>query len=182
MSFLSLIAFVFGTAGVLLTIKRTVWCWPVSLVAVVSSTVEFFQARLFGDAALQVFYLGAGIYGWYYWNKREKKVFKVERIKKTAAYRLLFFTLLQAGLYYLILKKLKGDQVVLDSVLTAASLSATYMMTKRWLENWSTWVAIDAAYVWLYALKGLWVFAVLYLFFAAMAFYGWMKWRVELEK
>ena len=182
MSFLSLVAFVFGTAGVLLTIKRTVWCWPVSLVAVMASMLEFFQARLFGDAALQVFYLGAGIYGWYYWNKRQEKVFNVERIKKNVAYRLLVLTAVQAVLYYAILKKLKGDQVVFDAVLTAASLSATYMMTKRWLENWSTWVVIDVAYTALYALKELWVFAVLYLFFAVMAFYGWMKWRVELEK
>lgn len=182
MSLLSLTAFLFGTAGVWLTIKKTSWCWPISLVAVVASMLEFFEARLFGDVALQVFYFLAGIYGWYYWNKREEKAFKVEHIARNVAYKLILLTAAQAVLYYLILKKLKGDQVVFDAILTAASLSATYMMTKRWLENWSAWVAIDLAYVGLYALKEMWLFAVLYLFFATMAFYGWTKWKQELRK
>ena len=64
-----------------------------------------------------------------------------------------------------------------DATLTACSLTATYMMTKKWVENWFVWVLIDGAYVVLYGVKYMCVFAVLYLFFTIMAFYGWIKWR-----
>ena len=77
------------------------------------------------------------------------------------------------------LKSFRGDQVLLDALLTAASLSATYMMTRRWTENWITWVGIDGTYVLLYLIKGMWLFALLYLFFTAMAYYGWIKWKEE---
>lgn len=182
MSVLSLIALLFGTAGVWLTIKKTIWCWPVSLVAVVASMYEFFEASLFGDFALQVFYFGAGIYGWYYWNRNSNPSFQVERVKEKYWVPLVAATFLQAILYYFLLVKFKGDQALFDALLTAGSLTATYMMTKKWLENWAAWALIDFAYVFLYGIKGMWLFALLYLFFAVMAYYGWIKWKAELKK
>jgi len=71
----------------------------------------------------------------------------------------------------------RGDRPLLDGILTAASLTATYMMTKKWVENWLAWVLIDATYVLLYGLKEMWLFGVLYLLFTGMALYGWIKWR-----
>jgi nicotinamide mononucleotide transporter len=85
--------------------------------------------------------------------------------------------MLQAAVYYRLLIYFNGDRPFLDGILTAASLTATYMMTKKWVENWLAWVLIDVAYVLLYCLKDMWLFALLYFLFAAMALYGWIKWR-----
>lgn len=35
-------------------------------------------------------------------------------------------------------------------------------------------------YVILYVLKDMWMFALLYLIFTGIAFYGWLKWRREV--
>ena len=51
-----IVVFLVSGLGVWLTIKQTVWCWPVGLVAVIISVVVLYQARLYGDMALQVFY------------------------------------------------------------------------------------------------------------------------------
>jgi nicotinamide mononucleotide transporter len=80
-------------------------------------------------------------------------------------------------MYYYLLLYFKGDRALLDGILTAASLTATYMMTKKWVENWLVWVVIDGAYVLLYCLKDMWLYAILYFLFTAIAFYGWLKWR-----
>jgi len=181
MSVLSIIAFVFGAAGVWLTIKQTIWCWPVSLISVVTSLAEFYNERLYGDMALQVFYFFAGLYGWIFWQQHSKTEFKVEKMKPSLALPLTFITLLQAPVYYFLLVKFGGDKPVLDAILTAASLTATYMMTRKWLENWAAWVIIDSAYVFLYGIKNMWLFALLYLLFAGIAFYGWIKWRKTLS-
>jgi nicotinamide mononucleotide transporter len=91
-------------------------------------------------------------------------------------------TLVQSIAYYFLLSTLRGDQALFDAVLTAASLTATFMMTKRWIENWLAWVIIDLAYVALYGIKNMWLFALLYFVFAGMAWYGWKQWKTEALK
>lgn len=179
MSLLSLIALVFGTLGVWLTIRQTIWCWPVSLVAVIASISEFYKERLYGDMSLQVFYLFAGIYGWVYWHQQKSKNFKVEVMPSSKITILVALTIVQSVAYYYVLLFFGGDKPVMDAILTACSLTATYMMTQKWVQNWSTWVIIDLAYVVLYASKEMWLFGVLYFIFATIAFYGWLKWRQE---
>ena len=50
---------------------------------------------------------------------------------------------------------------------------------EKWIENWAAWVLIDGTYILLYGIKSMWLFALLYLLFTIMAFYGWLKWRKE---
>jgi len=177
MFLLGIIALLSGTLGVWLTIKENIWCWPVSLIAVVSSVIEFYVQRLFGDMSLQILYFFIGIYGWIYWNGKKKEVFVVKKMNIKQSPLLIIITLVQFFIYYKLLIYFKGDRPLLDALLTAASLTATYMMTKKWVENWLAWILIDAIYVLLYGLKDMWLFALLYLLFTGMAFYGWIKWR-----
>lgn len=177
MSLLGIIALLTGTLGVWLTIKENIWCWPVSLIAVISSIFEFYEQRLFGDMSLQILYFFIGIYGWIYWNSKRNEVFVVKKMNFKQFPLLIIITLVQFFIYYKLLIYFNGDRPLLDALLTAASLTATYMMTKKWVDNWLAWVLIDATYVLLYGLKEMWLFALLYLLFTGMAFYGWMKWR-----
>lgn len=172
-----IVALISGVLGVWLTIKQNIWCWPMALLSVLISLVIFYQQRLYGDMSLQVVYFFGGIYGWLYWNKHKGNDFKVSRTPKSYAAFLLAATILQALLYYFLLVYFGGDKPVFDAILTATSLTATYMMTKKWLENWLMWIFIDASYVLLYSLKHMWLFALLYLFFTLMATLGWIKWK-----
>jgi len=177
MTLLGIIAFISGTLGVWLTIKQSIWCWPMALMSVVAAGIEFYQIRLFGDMSLQIFYFFAGVYGWVYWNKNKGEDFKVSRMPRKWLLFLLIATILQFGVYYLLLEYFNGARPELDAALTAASLTTTYMMTKKWVENWLIWVFIDATYIVLYALTELWLYGLLYLLFTVIAFYGWLKWR-----
>ncbi len=177
MTLLSLIAFVFGVFGVWLTIKQNMLCWPVSIIAVIASIVEFYEQRLFGDMSLQIFYFFAALYGWIFWNKQKNTKFAVSKMAFKHWPVLFILTVSQSVLYYFLLSYFKGDQLVFDAILTACSLTATFMMTRKWLENWAAWVLIDFAYVFLYGIKEMWLFALLYLLFAIIAYYGWIKWR-----
>lgn len=174
-----ILAFVSGALGVWLTIRQNIWCWPVSLVSVVISLIIFFKQRLYGDMSLQVVYFFAGLYGWFFWNENRKRDFVVKRTDTTQVPWLIVFTLLHAVGYYFLLAHFGGDKPVLDALLTAGSLTATYMMTKKWVGNWLLWVIIDATYILLYGLKHMWWFCLLYGLFTVMAFYGWIKWRKQ---
>jgi nicotinamide mononucleotide transporter len=51
------------------------------------------------------------------------------------------------------------------------------MLNRRWIENWFVWVAVDIAYVGLYAFKGLYITGALYLLFIGLCVAGFIGWR-----
>ncbi len=182
MALLDSIALIFGVFGVLLTIKQSIWCWLCGLTSVLASFFEFYNQRLYGDMLLQVFYFFSGIYGWYVWKKNKNTTFTIQKIKILIIPLLLVITMLLATVLFFILNYFKGDKVILDSILTALSLTSTYMMTKKWIENWIAWVAIDFSYIVLYASKNMWAFVALYFFYTLIAAYGYFEWKKILKK
>ena len=66
-NWLEAMGLVFGLVCVLLLIKESIWTWPTGIAYVLVSFVIFFQAKLYADLALHVFFLVLNIYGWYYW-------------------------------------------------------------------------------------------------------------------
>ena len=56
-----------GIVGVWLMIRRSLWAFPVGLVAVTVQGVLFWQTKFYADARLQAFYFGCLAYGWWHW-------------------------------------------------------------------------------------------------------------------
>lgn len=182
MALLDWLAFVFGVLGVIFTIRQNIICWPISLIGVGLSFVAFYQQRLFGDAALQIIFFIYGLYGWYNWLKLKPSEFKISVVSPKNITILMVITLvLFLGIYKLLIV-FKGDKVLVDAILTALSLTTTYMMIKKWIENWLIWVVIDLAYMGLYISKNMYLFALLYFIFALVAFAGFFQWKKELKK
>ena len=182
MAFGDWIALITGVLGVILTIFESIWCWPMALISVIISTLAFFKQHLYGDMSLNVFYFFSGIYGWYYWGKHKAITFKITRLPLKYIPLIVISIVVQSVLYYFILHHFKSDQVLFDSILTACSFTCTYLMTKKWLENWLLWVLIDGAYVFLYIIKEMPTYAILYTFFTLMAAYGYYAWKKQLHK
>ena len=65
----------------------------------------------------------------------------------------------------------------LDAGLTATSLVAQWMMTRKILENWVLWIIADIVYVPMFIYKGLYVTAGLYTVFLVLAVMGFANWR-----
>ena len=182
MAFWDWIALCTGVLGVVLTIFENIWCWPMAQVSVIISIISFYKQRLYGDMCLNIFYFFTGIYGWYYWNRHKAVAFKVSRLPLKHIPLILLSIGAQSLLYYYILNYFNSDQVILDSILTASSLTCTYLMTKKWVENWLLWVVIDGAYVFLYIGKEMPTYAILNVFFTLMAAYGFYSWKKQLYK
>ena len=181
MTFWDLIALITGIFGVILTILESIWCWPVALVSVIISGVTFYNQRLFGDFSLQIFYLISGLYGWFYWNKKKLDSFKISKMPEKWFLPIILSFILQSILYYYLLGYFKSDQVLFDAILTSCSFTCTFMMARKWIENWIFWVVIDAAYIFLYLIKDLPSYAMLYGFFSLMAYYGFYSWKKQLK-
>jgi nicotinamide mononucleotide transporter len=65
----------------------------------------------------------------------------------------------------------------MDSFLSSTSLVAQWMMTKKKLENWLVWIAVDVLYVGMFIFKHLYLTAGLYAVFLVLAVRGYIDWR-----
>ncbi len=74
-----------------------------------------------------------------------------------------------------------GKSPIADAFITAASLTAQYLLAKRYYENWGYWIVVDVLSIPLYVIRDLPVLAVLYVVFLAMAIAGFYQWRTALR-
>ncbi len=64
----------------------------------------------------------------------------------------------------------------LDAFPTAFSITGQWLLGRKYVENWPTWVLVNVVSVALFAVKGLWLTVALYALFTVMALIGWRTW------
>jgi len=181
-STLEVIAAAFGVISVYLSTRQNIWSWPTAIVNVALYTVVFYQGRLYGQMGLQPIYLALSVYGWYQWlhGGEQHTELRVSRasprlLGALAALNLVLWLVLAA-----VLRQTDAALPWLDALLTTTSLVAQWMMTRKILENWLIWIAVDVVYVPMFVSQGLYATAVLYAAFLVLAVLGYVEWRRSL--
>jgi nicotinamide mononucleotide transporter len=171
-------------ACVYLAAKQNIWNWPVGIISVVAYTIVFFKSQLYGDAGLQVYFLGTGIYGWYFWIRKKERQEKPVTSLSLKEYA--WVILATAGLSLLLGLFLKActptNVPYIDGVCTAISFMAQILMTRKVLQNWALWIFVDICYVPLYIYKNLYVTAIIYAILLVLAWRGHLDWQREYKK
>ena len=176
-------AFVTGAACVYLVVRENIWNFPIGIANNVFFFFLFAQSRLFGDAGLQIVYLGLAAQGWYEWlyGGKNRAPLTVRRAPLTV---LLSCALgIAVGTFALmqLLQTAKGAAPFLDSFTTSLSLGAQVLLNFKFLENWWVWIIADIFYVYLYYSRGLPLTAVLYAGFIVLCLTGLSQWRRALN-
>jgi nicotinamide mononucleotide transporter len=179
------VAVAFGVAYVLLAIREIPWCWPAGIVNVAIYAVVFFHARLYGAAVLQLVYVVVSFYGWHAWLHGGDGHGRL-RVSRTparwAAGLTLAGILASIGLGLFLESRTDDALPFPDGATTAFSLVAQWMTTRKWLENWLVWIAVDVVFVGMYLSQRLYGTSVLYAVFLVMAVLGYKEWRSSLAK
>lgn len=184
MSLLEVSAVVFGIISVYLSTRENIWSWPTAIVNVSLYSLVFYEAKLYADMGLQVVYLMLSVYGWYVWrfggeNRTELHVMRARpTLLAAAAIAAIAFAAL---LGFLLARSTDADLPYLDSATTATSLVAQFMMTRKILENWLIWIAVDVVYVGMFIYKQLYLTAGLYAVFFVLAVFGYRSWKRSHE-
>ena len=185
MSSLELFAALVGAVSVYLSVRENVWSWPTAIVNVLLYVVVFHRAKLYADMGLQVVYAVISAYGWYHWlhGGADRGELRVSRTPRRAA--LLLPLLVAAGAAALgtfFARATDASLPYLDSSLTATSLAAQWMMTRKYVESWIVWIAVDVVYVPMFLYKRLLPTAALYAVFLVLATMGYVQWRRSLRE
>lgn len=183
-SLLEWIASISGFLCVYLAARQNILNWPISMISVGIYAFLFYHSKLYGDAVLQVYFLGTAIYGWFYWiNRKEEKPraiasFTAKQMSLTAA----IIAGLTFALGYYLDNFTPSDVPYIDGFCTAISFVAQFLMTRKVLQNWLLWVFVDICYIPLYIHKDLALTSLLYLAFAIIAWRGYADWKNEYQK
>ncbi|MDE6544157.1 MAG: nicotinamide riboside transporter PnuC, partial [Muribaculaceae bacterium] len=65
----------------------------------------------------------------------------------------------------------------IDAFTTALSITTTWLLARKYIEQWWAWMAVDAVSVGLFIYKGIYFYAVLYLIYTVICVAGYMKWK-----
>lgn len=159
--------------------------WPLAIAASLLYGLLFASSRLYGEAALQLFFVAVSIWGWHQWlhgRGAGGAALRVHRLGARARWRVAAATLAAWPALGLLLREATDSDVpFLDALPTVGSIAGQLLLGRKLIETWPVWVAVNVFSVALFALKDLWLTVALYALFAVMALLGWRQWRRHLE-
>lgn len=178
---------VFGLLAVILLVKDNILTWPAGIIYTVLSLYVFWDARLYADLLLHVFYLGMNGYGWYFWTygKQHKDVDHVPIT--TARPRLIISLLMMSGISiavmgYVFASYSDAALPYWDSTTTILSFAGMWLTARKKIENWIFWFVVDIVATGVYYYKGLYFYSFLYLVYIGLAVVGYLEWKRIMEK
>lgn len=176
------LGFVTGAACVMLVVRENIWNYPIGIANNLAFIVLFWQARLYGDMSLQAVYILLAVHGWYLWlhGGRGRGRLGIVRTggREWAVLGAAGVALTAAGTVYF--RSIGDSAPFLDALTTVFSLVAQWLLNRKRLENWLVWMSVDVAYVYLYAVRDLYLTAVLYAMFFGLCVAGYRAWRHSL--
>lgn len=180
----SLIGGISGLFNVWLTAQENIWNYPVGFVNVVAWFYMFNEAHLYADAWLQVFFGVLMAWGWYVWlTKRGNK--PVRPTTHIRVEEMIFgMIVVLAGTFFWgrYLVTIRDIAPYIDAFIASTSIVAQYLLSRKVLENWYLWIAVDVVQIVLYFVKNLAPTAVVYLVFLAICIGGLLAWKRTMLK
>jgi nicotinamide mononucleotide transporter len=178
---------ILGILYIVFSIKQNILTWPTGLLTSIFYIAVFYSSKFYADMGLQVYYVFISIYGWYYWLKGkqpgQKQYVAVKKTPTRLWVKLSISTVLIYFVILIILLKLTDSDVpYLDSLTTALSIVATWMLARKYIEHWIIWIFVDLLSSALYVYKNLWPTVILFIIYTVMAVFGYFEWKKNYNK
>jgi nicotinamide mononucleotide transporter len=180
MSVTEIIAVLLGLANIVLIIRRSVWNFPFGIAMVSLYAVIFYDAKLYSDAGLQVFFIIVNAYGWLAWgrSKADEGDIIVRRLSSLAYAGWIAGSIAAIAAWgYFMSANTDASYPYWDASVAMLSVAGQILMTRRFVENWHYWIIVNLISIPLYIAKDLHLTAGLYGVFLILAIAGLVEWR-----
>ena len=181
-SLLELIAVVLAIAYLLLAVRQHIACWYAAFISTAIFLYVFWQVNLYMESGLQVYYLGMAVYGWWAWQRGRSEGKPGLTISTWSLRQHLIVIGIVVVATFVSGTLLSGTEQrlgYLDSFTTWGAVVATFMVTRKVLENWLYWIVIDSASLYLYFDRELYFTMILFLVYLVIIFFGFRSWLRE---
>ena len=186
-----------GIIYVFLEIRQNIWLWPVGIVTSAVYIVVFFASKFYADMSLQGYYLVMSCIGWYWWVKGTghraqgeeygaqgagSGGLQVTRLRPlTGLVLAVVFILSYTGIWFILSRFTDSPVPGWDSFITSLSAIATWMLARKIYEHWYLWIAVNAASVMIFVVRGLYPTVILYAVYLVMSFAGLKVWKRSIS-
>jgi nicotinamide mononucleotide transporter len=180
----------FALAYLVLAVKQNILCWAAALISTLLSLALFFDARLYPETALQVFYAAMAVYGWYQWRhggaaREQAAAGAAERADelRVSVWPWPYHALAVGGSVVAalalgtVLSRTNAAFPYLDSFTSVGAVITTYMVARKVLENWIYWLVIDGITLYIYWQRELYLYAALFAVYLVLVVIGFVRWR-----
>jgi nicotinamide mononucleotide transporter len=187
MSWLEIASVAFALAYLVLAVRQNILCWAAALVSTLLSLVLFYDARLYPETALQVFYAAMAVYGWWQWRHGGRPGERAEAERPVSVWPLRYHVLAVCGTLAAavalgaVLSRTNAAFPYLDSFTSVGAVITTYMVAKKILENWAYWLVIDGITLYIYWQRSLYLYAALFVVYLVLVVVGFYRWRRDWQ-
>lgn len=181
MNYLEIAGTVTGLVYLYLEYKASVWLWAAGIIMPAIYLGVYYQAGLYADFGISVYYILASIYGVACWLRGKGNDNDTKAITSfpKKLYAPIFLVIAVLMLLLGIILSWFTDSTVpwADAFTTSLSIVAMWMLARKYLEQWIMWIIADIACAILYIYKDLWFTGGLYALYAGIAVFGYLKWK-----
>jgi nicotinamide mononucleotide transporter len=180
---IEILAALLAAVYLLLAIRQLLACWVAACISSCLYVWVLFGARLYMESALNAFYAGMAIYGFWQWQRGEGGA--------ALAVRRWPFARHLAGLSGVIGLSMISSMLLrrftpaawpfVDSMVTWSSVFATFLVARKVYENWHWWLVIDSVSLCLYFTRRLYLTMLLFGVYLVLIVIGMRQWRRTLH-
>jgi nicotinamide mononucleotide transporter len=194
-SYLEFFGWLSGVVAVALSARAHLWSWPIGIINVTLSFFLFFQVQLYPDMLLQVFFFVTNLMGWWRWahprqgEEDRKNELRVSFLMGNETFVVLLVGIIGTALLGTFASYLHdwvpsvfskpSASPYLDSFITVMSILATFYMIQKKVECWIIWILVDLVATYLYFVRDIKFYSMLYLIFTVIASYALWNWVRE---
>jgi nicotinamide mononucleotide transporter len=190
-SYVELIATLFGLVSVYLATRANIFTWATGIVNEFFLFILFFQVQLYADMFLQIYFFVVTIFGWYHWKKteeEEKSISTISLKEKTWIASIIVMGTLITGYFFSNIHcylpqyfEVKANYPYIDSLVMVLSIIATILLARKKLETWYLWIIVDVICVFLFFKKEIVFLGLEYIIFLGLVIYGLLNWKKQLS-
>ncbi|MBM3434244.1 MAG: nicotinamide mononucleotide transporter [Bacteroidetes bacterium] len=153
---------------------RKRWAWPLGFLGTLLAIAVMFEAKLYAESALNLAYAALALLGWFAWSPSERFALRAHRLRDAS-----WAFGMAVGVSWVMRSLTDNPRPIWDAVLFSGGLLATWWQVcgDRW--NWTLWLILNLAGIYVYADLGLEVYAAYSGMMALAAAWGWYRWGVR---
>jgi nicotinamide mononucleotide transporter len=181
LSLAEITAVLLAIAYIVFAVRESLWCWPAAFLSTAIYTWLFWEVSLLMESALNAYYMGMAVYGYYVWRYKHGDTEDARPVISwplTAHLWLIgLCTLASVLVGYVMANYTPAHYPWLDAATTVFAVVTTWLVAQKILENWLYWIVIDIASIYLYLQKGLMLTSALFLIYIVLAAIGYLRWQ-----
>ena len=157
LDFLEIFGTLVGLVYLWLEYRASIYLWIAGVVMPAIYIFVYYKAGLYADFGINIYYLIAAVYGWFFWMWGHRKK-KCRPADQPTAGR-------------------SKDLPIVHSFTTALSIVGMWMLARKYIEQWFAWIIVDIVCCGLYIYKDLYFTSALYGLYSIIAIFGYFKWK-----